>query len=59
MNPQKGQLKDIEKHYPNVNLKSVSIIAEGGNDNGETFLGSFLFEGKENGRTVKYKINND
>jgi len=39
---QAGQIKDLQKFIPNLKADSVQVIAEGGNDNGETFNGSFL-----------------
>lgn len=42
MTIQPGQDKDIRKAFPNYDKENSEIIAEGGNDNGETFRGSFL-----------------
>lgn len=42
MDIQKGQNLDILKHFPNYNMGKSYIIAEGGNDVGKTFYGSFL-----------------
>ncbi len=42
MKAQAGQIKDIQKILPSVTPAKITIIAEGGNDNGETFSGSFL-----------------
>lgn len=44
MTPQKGQLSIIKKHIPDLGDKCVSIVAEAGNDTGETFSGSFIFK---------------
>lgn len=53
MNIQAGQDKDIKKKFPNYDKETSSIVAEGGNDNGETFRGSFLVQiGKS---TYKFK----
>lgn len=38
----KGQDKDIKKYFGDYNIDKSYIIAEGGNDNGKTFRGSFL-----------------
>ena len=39
---QSGQDNDIRKKFPNYDKDSSEIIAEGGNDTGKTFHGSFL-----------------
>jgi hypothetical protein len=39
---QKGQNEDILKYFPAYNKEESTIIAEGGCDNGKTFLGRFL-----------------
>lgn len=52
MNPQKGQINDLKKYVSNLNEDKVKIIAEAGNDNGETFRGRFLAD--VNGK--KYSI---
>lgn len=42
MNITNGQDKDIRKFMPDYNKEKSSVIAEAGNDNGDTFKGSFL-----------------
>jgi hypothetical protein len=49
MNVQTGQLNDVKKALGNICSTDCSVIAEGGNDNGKTFLGSFLIEIKRKG----------
>lgn len=39
-----GQHKDIMKSFPYYDRDRSFVIAEGGNDNGETFDGSFLVQ---------------
>jgi hypothetical protein len=46
---QLGQLKDIQKHFPEVKKEDCSILVEFGNDNGETFGGSFTVQIKKRG----------
>ena len=57
MKPQAGQIKDIEKYLKRRIVESdrVEILAEGGSDNGETFLGCFV---AKIGRK-KYMFDND
>ena len=42
MKVQEGQKKLIKSKLPDVNISKCSIVAEGGNDNGKTFYGSFM-----------------
>jgi hypothetical protein len=46
---QNGQLKDIKKEFPKVNREDCKVLVEFGNDNGETFSGSFTVEIKRSG----------
>lgn len=39
-----GQDKDIKKSFPDYDKEKSHIVSEGGNDNGETFKGSFLVQ---------------
>lgn len=57
---QDGQDNDIKKEFPDYDRSKSEIISEGGNDNGETFRGSFLvnIHGKgvykfEDGKLIK------
>lgn len=42
MKPTKGQIKDIESKLGYIPQSRVEILAEGGNDNGNTFSGDFF-----------------
>lgn len=49
MKPTKGQIKDIESKLGYIPQSRVEILAEGGNDNGNTFSGNFLVKIKWKG----------
>jgi hypothetical protein len=55
MNIQTGQNKDIQKVFPTYNREKSHIVAEGGNDNNDTFKGEFLVKIYKNG---VYKFSN-
>ncbi|MBT2621249.1 hypothetical protein [Chryseobacterium sp. ISL-6] len=48
MKPQKGQLLIIQKYF-NTSSDSTEVIAEAGNDTGNSFLGSFIVKIKKIG----------
>ncbi len=54
MNITDGQHNDIIKRFADYNKDKSSIIAEGGNDNGQTFNGTFLVKIYRKG-TYKFK----
>ena len=49
MNIQDGQFKDIQKEFPEVKKEDCSILVEFGNDDKETFIGSFTVQIKRRG----------
>jgi hypothetical protein len=49
MDIQKGQHSDVCKALGFIKTSDCSIIAEGGNDRGDTFFGSFLVQIKRKG----------
>lgn len=46
MNIQQGQLRDLQKINSAAQYENSNVLAEAGNDNGETFKGTFLAEVK-------------
>lgn len=52
---QPGQHKIINKVFPGYNREKSEILAEAGNDTGETFLGAFLVQiGGKNGGVYRF-----
>lgn len=48
MKPQKGQIVTIQKYFDTTSDK-IEIIAEAGNDTGNSFLGNFIAKIKQAG----------
>jgi hypothetical protein len=46
---QNGQFNDIQKQFPEVKKEDCSVLVEFGNDDGETFGGSFTVQIKKRG----------
>lgn len=48
MKPQKGQILTVQRYF-NTSSDKMEIIAEAGNDTGNSFLGSFIVKIKKVG----------
>jgi hypothetical protein len=46
---QPGQLKDVQKEFPEVKKEDCSVVAEFGNDRGMSFSGTFMVNIKKRG----------
>jgi hypothetical protein len=49
MNIQLGQLKDVQKQFPEVKQEDCSVVVEFGNDKGTSFSGAFVVNIKRRG----------